>query len=1632
MASVCSQINALSTASLNGFLESFGSFKRNTEDLNTFTQDLIDQLATCDDRKQRKQQVQSLLYEIIMLLTVNGTGGLSVEDACHVIKKVHAAEGPKTARLFIALLNGFPEKSERLVELVRILDVMDSDFSTYVNDDKLLESANKFTAKQRALFKKSLLDNGYMIHKYNLLSEHPVAYSELITLMLVAYEDPANFESAARYCHEAQCIIGKYSLDPLRALDVILVVSARFVTTQYHFLVQFLRASAFWPEETADCRLAQNLSNGGSIMAAQLLTMHLNNDNVDVQFYDMVCVLVKAGFVSFTSIYDNLGPSDEIIGKFTDKFYMDLEADSMKGVSNPLAMAAALADDTENEEKLPTDNDQTNETAENIEEKTEATEEIKEKDILKGGKMLLIQRLLAHGAIVPFLSAFQKNSRFFMVSQDVARLYLRLFEHSITPLYHSSISYSSALVTQKAKKLTPTHEVFQTLQSYSVNDFYYGECMEDVEMVSDVEELFKACHQWLSLLGPHIARSPSVVSKLCRIGFKDLQLSEKCETKLKAWLNFTRKFIFSALPLLTENIVIINEAYELFKHFDYEQRFFLYNELSSKLSQDNIFLKAAWNSASREAKTELKSLSMDNVDKKGKNFAKIIAKNPLSTLDPVLNQLENYDKLSDLVVETSLHFTQFTYDVLQYHILLRLTSGRKSLQDSGIHVMTWVQRIAVFIAGLAKKSPKMDITNIIRFVIKKLHLNDMIAVTIIREMTSRVGGVKAINDLSPKQLIMLNSGRPLQEIARTVIRDSRADNSHPALRLLKVFIDENALTEVILLLDHLSKSSTEEDSHYKVLSSKIDDINLLLWAFIDMSKYFLGSRVFGENVADFDQLISEYSLSIEWAFFIWREYYDDFAHDDARPREQFELAIEKASFIPREFEGEHKDLFVKFWLLSLYDVCFRRELYDDEKLTIENSLMKTRSSKRKRELSRQIEGVMASRIAHQRAHNKFLESLTVSSISVERLKSADMIMPFLQYCVIPRVLFSPADALFVVAFIWETFGFSGALDIFEDIVTTRILGPLLFSSTTSEASNLGLFLATYLEKLECRRKQKEISGHDLKRLFKAQSLIAEDVVNLILEQNYMSIRNGIEFMKHLSAVFPVVKYDILQMTEAMEKLIAVDKREDILLPSNALVGHLKARLKTALDLDAFYSMSEEEKVSFDFEKKDLVMKYHKALEEEENEKRLKSNAEREIESKQGNESTQANETAIERDSASHVNSRFGRVPPLPMYEILNEMWDVEKCLEANRTAYLYRHMRNKTLLSQLQKIEKETIMNPEEYRSQLAELLESFYRSLVSSVNHEKFKLRLSGILRACKSTTNPYGTKKKTEGRYQAPPIEYDDEPTSSSTTVPSKKRIAESRSTASVVHADENKRPSRYSGIKATEQNENRLGKSNGNKKAVSSRRDPGKPDSGLDKGHFSSALNIKSSKGPGLSGPETSSSRAGSRYERKAITPVGGETGNFNKAQSPIPRGPARTASQRSGTSNSRFGDASANQSKISNRSSLESPRFESTKRPRDESVSTASNKRGKPDSGVDRSRFSNQAHGAGPDLSDRMTSKQPPKQTGRFDSRHHGERSSDTFSSKLPSGPRSHKSRSSRESRASPVPENSTPQQSRYQK
>ncbi|SCU80226.1 LAMI_0B01288g1_1 [Lachancea mirantina] len=1516
---------------------------------------LMNELRDAPNEKEAEDKIKLIFYDCL-LLTADPNAFQSTIDLTRLsalVTEVCSMNSPRNAKVFISMINSFPDKTDRLVELMISLPSLNDAFSTYISDDKLLERAGKFTAQQRGLFKRQLLESRYIIKKYNLLGEHAVGFSSLITFLFTAYNDGYKDMRVKYYWSQMQCIIGKYSLDPIKSLEVILRTSAFYLPQGYKFLVEFLRASDFWPQQEASHLEADsNLGRGGSIVAAKILSELLNDRTIEVQVYDMCCVLIKCGFISFGSIFENIGPDDEKINDYTEKRYRDLESESNQGILNPLAMAAALADDSEG--KAEENNEQRQNYAkfsattqeEAITEDIADSKKEVEKRIFYGGKLLLLERLIVHGLTIPFMYGFLKFQRLALLKDSLVKELIKAFDFALTPLYKSMVfgpelnkDHSVLSKSKFDEPQTPGHR-FREVKSHDTNmwkesnfifSFYHEDWGSDVPSIPNIEALFQLSHEWLSSVGPRLAVVPTTISKLCRMALRDIETNSSAEN-ISRWVDYFRKFIFPALPLLSENLPTVNEVYNVMRLFRFETRCYLYNEMYSKLSQDELFIKVAWNKYEKKARSALKSLSVDNIDLRAPGLGKLVSANPLSALHPIVNQIENYDKVSELVVKTSLFFSPFAYDVLQYILLSRLTSGRAVVQADGINLLTWLSRLANFIAELVKNCPKMDVGNIVRFIVKTLRQGSDIPLVILRQLLFTVAGIKSQYDVNKKQLIMLNSGKPLQLAARRIIRDVRDDNRRCSKRLLTDFIALDSLTEIVIILYRLQLRLMFEDTHYKVLSSKCDDMNSLLWSFISTCKYFLDAKTFEDHVLPFSTLVNDQNVSIEWAFELWRDFY----LKNQTNNNPTDLIEDEMFFISdkTKYGNLEKPLFLSFWIFSLHEVHFDRSVYDEEKIYLETIKRQTKSDKKLSELSKKIENLMASCLSHQATFNR-TSTYLVKVAEKWNWTKAEM-KDFIQLCMVPRVLFSPCDAMYAFYFASNVFKKAGVFRIFEMLVNSGILRTLLFSSTTHEASNIGFFLEMVTEYLSATKNEEE-SGFD--SLFDLHNTLLDDLVDILMEKNYMSIRNGIECMKYFSNVFPIATEHIEYLIWAIERYLVEDQREDIKLPSNALVGHLKARLKSSSSLRSIYHFELKDEDRAFLAEKEEIAQYERLVrlgsEKVASTEPLELNEENKAESL----SEQEVSAPKEKDQTVIVkkSTRFDATQNLPMFEVLDEMDEILEHLKADDMNLVKRRIRNKNAYFELRSIENKT-SSLEDYRSGVADLLEDYFRSLVSNFDHERFTYFLSEIANACQSISLP--REKKASKNRKTAKIEYGNEISGRRDTKTSNPASNARESSANL--KEDRRESSRYGGAGAQPLTKSRFSGSGAplpNEQSQSAQKLGKSPDTQRNRGSKMDAAN------PDLSERSLRSNRTGTRFEGLPSLELARSSKSILKRHS-SPRAAEIHPPESSSARESRYNSSSVNQIEINDKRTMGRPSPEISKRKRPMDQESNFSKRSKP--------------------------------------------------------------------------------------
>lgn len=1348
-----------------------------------FNRDSIDNWTSkidslCDDLKQlkdydeRSKWFKRLLIEIFTIITHENFRDLpiNVSNIAELLNKLCSncdADMIQTVgKLFISVSSVFPQFVNNPGNETILVELTESVEPIHMEIFKFSWLSSKLSErKQTVLLRHLLKKSKYELHKFNLLSENAIGFAQLSILFINFYQDSGiTGELVDPFVKEMYHIMGKYSLDSMRCLDIFLLLSSEYILTDYAKCLDFLQRTNFINH--ASKRHENNL-----LLSNVVLFNLLEIDDISPNYWNLVAVLVKFGLLDAKQIWNNLSPENDTLVKALDKLEVILENESMKGADNPLAMAAAL---TNEDEEGAYGTDKEGDVAmddSSMEEKTNKNTDIDDIEKWKSSKKVqFLKHLIIHGSLTDAIFILREQPRLLLLDDEITKLLSRCFEYIIDPLYQltpyrSKIDDSklqqSLLITNLDKELINFKpRLFISKKSFDIDaatelnvhfQFYFSEWNQDLTQIKTPEELFRISHEYLTLLGPHLSSCPSLITKLVRIGVNDI---DKDNSTTEKWIDYVRKFIFPTTPLYEGNTFVTTEIYNLMKLFPFEKRYFMYNEMLTRLSQDSLAIKIGFNKAEREAKAVLKALSIDSIAKESRNLSQLISSNPLATLIPAVKQIENYDKVSELLIYTTKFFNEFSYDVLQYVLLLRLTHQRPAIQSDGVSQAPWVQRLAVFIAGLAKKCTQMNLSNIITYIIKTLHNTDektsIIAVAILKELIITVGGIRDQNEVTFKSLIMLNSGEPVKQEARKLIYDSRDSNMDVAQNLVSLFIEQNSISEIILLIYNLNLKANTTDSHYKILSSRCDEMNTLLWSFIELVKFCCEDQKLVDNVFSFEELTDKFYVSAPWVFNIWRDYIDQKENekDDEMSNASssdiittFDKVMEKATFRDIDFTHLSRDLFITFWKLSLYDIHLDKKVYDECKEKLEALERKEASSRKKNSISHKIKKVLVSFISHQRAFNHTKTMLLEKrKIWLEGFDSEE-VKALLQYAIIPRILFTPSDAIYSALFILQTFEFKETFNIFNTLITSNILETLLFSCTSAEAGNLGMFFFTVIESIEKKRNENDETVTPYKReLYEWQYSIVRQIINCLSAKNYMSIRNGIEFMKHVSLIFPVVDTHLKMLCSLLEENLDSEEREDIKLPTNALLGYLKARLKShSVKLEEFCELNEKEmkekeqhdlelkeieqyEVAYANEQKQLELRkkleLNKLQREQQQEKLKKEKLS--LDEKLNNLPTAPSSTTLSQ-KVDVATSRKNDVPEWKLSTVIRSMEDTMEALRVNNVEGAFSFIPDKKVHEKLKILSKNKDKPLNDYRDEMFEVFNDWFTSLVHHPNNPDF-----------------------------------------------------------------------------------------------------------------------------------------------------------------------------------------------------------------------------------------------------------------------------------------------------------------------
>ncbi|ODV63712.1 Tho2p ASCRUDRAFT_73512, partial [Ascoidea rubescens DSM 1968] len=1051
------------------------------KNLKAYSDSLIKELFLTDYNED-PTALFDLFYEF--LYSIRNFDRLNLTSAIVVLEKIFKYhDDPKKTELisllFINVLNLFPP-NQSLSSFLAKLSINDKLLAIHLTSEYYSSTYNINLNKVKRQ-ESVILRDQYIQKRYNLLHECSEGYSKLIVELYEAISSDDAPYMVDYTWRVIESLIGHFSLDPNRVLDIILDLYINNILKNYHFCIELLKRSSWWPLVPSDISCIENLSTGGCDIAAQLIGFKLNNylflgRDMPETFKCLIAVLIKEGFISFGAIYSYLSPNDEAMKKIESQYKAYMEDKSFKAGASLLALAAPLNDE---------EADSSNKTSRNDSRGREKNKEPKDPyreiiDSLKtNNKYQLLKVFLMCGLYWPSIFILAKYPFLPKIDPEIASAIHRLMNQSIKPLYEKVHSIQDKDLIQKLlvpkrvaftrsddgieyeDYLITTIEVFSLQKSHTNKKFvyFYHEWNKKIPEIKTIEDLFVVCNEFLSFSSVNLYKDVELMTKLVRIGLYDLNNTPKDDyhSKLNKWFDFFRKFIFPAMPLIKENPCTIQEIFKLMAKFPLDKRFSLYGGINSTLRKKDLDIKIACNAAEKETKDVLKRLSKTNFHPMMRRLAKISYANPLSCFEVIVTQIESYDNLIDLIVDAARYFTDYGYDVLTFVLLIRLTSNRNSIQDDGINDRQWLQSLVTFIGKLCQRYAKVDLKTLYTFILKKFHSGDNTGIVIFKEMVNYMSGIKHISNLTLLQIEYLGCGPCLQNIVFSNIQDNRNISKRSGLRLLNNLIELDAISELFILLTNYHKTQIfeNENLHYKILANRNDETSSLLHSYLSSINYFLHTKQIESYIMPLSTLISVFGVSTEWAFELWRKSLSKSIQREFQEEELNEhkpwtktlypiMKMIKLNISLVNWDVMEVGFYTTFWQLSLYDINFPSDKYKMEQKHIKDSISGLTDDmnnlkndpeatlfsidakkKLKEEYERILEEFPDSMLKHE-IHYKFsmkrIENEKDSWFKNNTGESDEVTLTnktdeFLESCILPRSIHSLLDALFCAKFL---------------------------------------------------------------------------------------------------------------------------------------------------------------------------------------------------------------------------------------------------------------------------------------------------------------------------------------------------------------------------------------------------------------------------------------------------------------------------------------------------------------------------------------------------------------------------------------------------------------------------------------
>lgn len=274
--------------------------------------------------------------------------------------------------------------------------------------------------------------------------------------------------------------------------------------------------------------------------------------------------------------------------------------------------------------------------------------------------------------------------------------------------------------------------------------------------------------QMLQVLGPHARTSPGLLHALCRI----LRLERRRKARA---VTIMQEVVLPASSLLQSNVGLVNEIWEVLRHWSHADRWLLYGHLQNVVSRNCAAYQVVSSRASYEMRYVLKRLTSETHKQHLAVITKITHGQSLPAFSAAVDRIQGYppDAVTiSPVVEACQDCSELAVDVLLYTIVDRMADSRKSrLKEDGINIAQWYATLSLFLGLCLRKLrvSSMQIEGVLSFLYNKLVLDqEALLITTLSDVIKCVADIEVESNLTSKQIEAQAGGRMLQAVVSGV------------------------------------------------------------------------------------------------------------------------------------------------------------------------------------------------------------------------------------------------------------------------------------------------------------------------------------------------------------------------------------------------------------------------------------------------------------------------------------------------------------------------------------------------------------------------------------------------------------------------------------------------------------------------------------------------------------------------------------------------------------------------------------------------------------------------------------------------------------------------------------------------